>query len=118
MRKQTLTWVLSGVLAVSTLAMTATATAGGNLADRHAQRGTDCVACHNTKAPKAGAVVKQETCLKCHGSLDQVAQRTKKLDPNPHYNHLVGLDCLECHRGHQKSVNMCGECHNLKFNVP
>ena len=70
------------------------------------------------KAPKAGAKVNEAQCLKCHGSLDKVAERTKNVKPNPHYNHLVGLNCLECHRGHQKGVNMCADCHNIKFNVP
>ena len=57
-------------------------------------------------------------CNTCHQSLDAVAKQTSKLDPNPHYNHLVGLDCAECHRGHQQSVNMCAQCHNIEYKVP
>ena len=57
-------------------------------------------------------------CNICHQSLDAVAKQTSKLDPNPHYNHLVGLDCAECHRGHQQSVNMCAQCHNIEYKVP
>lgn len=96
------------------------ASASEFLADRHAARGVKCAACHTTSAPKAGAAVDMAKCTACHGSLDQVAKKTKAkgLDPDPHYNHLVGLDCNECHKGHKASVNMCGTCHNLKFKVP
>ena len=106
--------------AALTLLVATGATAANNLANRHVARGTNCVACHNTKTPKAGATVDTAKCASCHGSLDKVAQRTKakKLDPDPHYNHLVGLNCNECHKGHQKSVNLCSQCHNLEFKVP
>ena len=88
------------------------------LADRHVERGVACESCHGVKTPKPGAVVETAKCNACHQSLDEVAKRTSKLDPNPHYNHLVGLNCTECHRGHQKSVNMCASCHNIQYNVP
>lgn len=90
------------------------------LADRHGTRGVTCESCHGTKAPQPGAKVETAKCNTCHGSLDKVAELTKakKLDPDPHYNHLVGLDCNECHKGHQPSVNMCSNCHNIKFKVP
>ena len=70
------------------------------------------------ETPKAGAKVSTAQCNTCHQSLDAVAKQTSKLDPNPHYNHLVGLDCAECHRGHQQSVNMCAQCHNIEYKVP
>lgn len=116
MLKEKLIITLSGLVLGLTAAFSAEA--GGYLADRHAARGGACVSCHGVKAPKAGAKVNEAQCLKCHGSLDKVAERTKNVKPNPHYNHLVGLNCLECHRGHQKGVNMCADCHNIKFNVP
>ncbi|MDO5532952.1 cytochrome c3 family protein [Sutterella sp.] len=115
------TMIISGaLLAFSLAALSPAATAGGMLADRHGERGIACASCHGNNPPAPGAKVDQKACLACHGSLDKVAERTKakKLDPDPHYNHLVGLDCLECHRGHQQSVNMCGSCHNLEFKVP
>ncbi len=116
MTKQKILVALTGLALGLTLSFTAAA--GGHLADRHADRGVSCVACHGVKAPKAGAKVDQAKCLKCHGSLDKVAERTKGVSPNPHYNHLVGLNCLECHRGHAEGVNLCAQCHNLKMNVP
>ena len=90
------------------------------LADRHVARGLDCASCHNTKMPQPGATVDKMQCSGCHGSLDDIAakQKDKKLDPNPHYNHLVDLSCNECHKGHQKPVNMCNDCHQIPFKVP
>ncbi len=109
----------ASVLAVA-LSVSAQAEENGThfLADRHVERGVACEACHGVKTPQPGATVETAQCNSCHKSLDDVAKRTEKLDPNPHYNHLVGLNCTECHRGHQKSVNMCGSCHNLQFKVP
>ena len=65
------------------------------LADRHVARGVACETCHGVKTPAPGAKV-----------------------PNPHYNHLIGTDCQECHKGHAQSVNLCGSCHNLDWKVP
>lgn len=83
-------------------------------------RGVECSACHAVAAPKAGDAVDSRKCVACHGGLDRVAERTKAkgLDPDPHYNHLVGLECTECHQGHKAGVNLCANCHNLKFKVP
>ena len=97
---------------------TASAADGQFLADRHVARGVACASCHGKETPKAGAKVSTAQCNTCHQSLDVVAKQTSKLDPNPHYNHLVGLDCAECHRGHQQSVNMCAQCHNIEYKVP
>ena len=97
---------------------TASAADGQFLAARHVARGVACASCHGKETPKAGAKVSTAQCNTCHQSLDAVAKQTSKLDPNPHYNHLVGLDCAECHRGHQQSVNMCAQCHNIEYKVP
>lgn len=108
----------AGALMLSLPAAHAADASGKLLADRHAARGVACASCHGTEAPRPGAKVTTAQCNACHTSLDAVAKRTEKLDPNPHYNHLVGLDCWECHRGHTKSVNMCGSCHSIRFDVP
>ena len=107
--------LFAGLLSLSTVQA---AESSHYLADRHVERGATCESCHGAKTPKPGATVSTKQCSSCHGSLDEVAKRTAGLDPNPHYNHLVGLNCTECHRGHQQSVNMCASCHNLKFKVP
>ena len=109
--------VLMGLLLAAGLVMSAQAS--DFLADRHATRGVACAACHDGQAtPAPGSTVKSETCLSCHGPAEKLAERTKKVDPNPHYNHLIDVGCLECHRGHKQSVNMCSSCHNIHYKVP
>ena len=104
--------LIAGVFAASSVS------AADFLADRHVQRGVKCEQCHGTAAPAKGAKVTTEQCSACHGSLDKVAEQTKDVKPNPHYNHLVGLQCNECHRGHAEGVYMCENCHNFKAKVP
>ena len=38
--------------------------------------------------------------------------------PDPHVNHSLGLNCVECHKGHEQSVNMCSRCHLFEYKVP
>lgn len=109
--------VLMALLLAAGLVMSAQAS--DFLADRHATRGVACAACHDGQTtPAPGAKVKSETCLSCHGPAEKLAERTKKVDPNPHYNHLIDVGCLECHQGHKQSVNMCSSCHNIHYKVP
>ncbi len=106
--------------AIALFVASGTVGAADFLADRHAARGIACTACHGDQAPAPGAKVAMAQCLACHESIDKVAERSKarNVDPNPHYNHLVGLNCLECHRGHQEGAYLCSGCHNLKTRVP
>ncbi len=119
MTKMMLKSALVGLLIAGS--MVAAAADGGHfLADRHVSRGTTCAQCHGDKAPAPGVKVDAAVCTTCHGSLDKVAERTKKkgVTPDPHYNHLVGLKCLECHQGHKQSQNVCSSCHHIQFKVP
>lgn len=100
------------------LVLSAQAGAADFLADRHVARGTQCTACHVKGAPAPGTKVKSETCLSCHGPVEKLADRTKQVDPNPHYNHLIDVGCMECHQGHKPSINMCSSCHNIHYKVP
>lgn len=110
--------LLSALLAAGVLALSGSAGAADFLADRHGARGVECKTCHQTATPAPGAVVSSKACDGCHGGLDKVAERTKDMVPNPHYNHLINTDCQECHKGHQPSQNLCGSCHNLEWKVP
>lgn len=100
--------------------MTMGAAQAAMLADFHKDHGVACQSCHAEGIPKDAARMSDAACIQCHGTIDQVAKKTqaKHLDPDPHYNHLVGLGCLECHKGHEKSVNLCNGCHNIDFKVP
>jgi fumarate reductase flavoprotein subunit len=81
-------------------------------ADRHKAKGIDCVSCHGTgeKKPVTG-----EVCLSCHKSYEEVAKRTTALGPNPHSNHFIEtnvVDCTSCHHGHKPSSITCELCHD------
>ena len=106
----------------SLFAASAMSAEAGFLADRHATRGVACATCHGVAAPKAGSTVETKQCLGCHGSRkaisEKIHQRGKAQSPDPHVNHSLGLNCNECHRGHQKSVNMCSRCHIFEYKVP
>ena len=104
------------------LAMIAAAAQPGHLADRHAARSVDCAACHAVKTPAEGAEVDTQKCLACHVSLNAVSEKIHARDnaqsPDPHVNHSLGLNCVECHKGHEQSVNMCSRCHLFEYKVP
>lgn len=85
------------------------------LADRHAQKGVNCVACHTETPPQQA--VPTEKCQSCHGDFEAMKEKTKNLSPNPHYTHMGDQPCGECHNAHKPSVNMCGQCHKINMNV-
>lgn len=79
------------------------------LADRHKNSGLTCEACHDTNPKQA---VEGDKCLGCHENSAAVAKRTINLQPNPHSNHLLDIDCTKCHVGHKAQVNYCQNCHS------
>lgn len=103
-------------------AVSMSAQASEYLADRHGAKSMECVACHDTAKPAEGATVSTQKCTSCHGSLAdisaQIQKRGNAQTPDPHVNHSLGLNCNECHRGHQPSVNVCQRCHVFEYKVP
>ncbi len=100
-----------------------TASADEFLADRHAKYGLPCTACHvENGSPKLKIDdQKHEACVGCHGWYDEVAKKTVPKDEsnvNPHSQHDGNLPCTECHKGHKKGYNYCGDCHMYNYNVP
>lgn len=88
-------------------------------ADRHAEAGVKCEACHgadkaNLKTPDFA------TCTGCH-KVDALVEKTKGVKPtNPHVSPHYGteLDCTNCHVMHDASQDFCAQCHNFQFRVP
>lgn len=81
-------------------------------ADRHVARGVQCEMCHGPD--KANPEYPDEnTCMKCHPKA-AVAEKTKKLNPNPHAAPHNG-DCTLCHLQHEPAVNYCDQCHKFEF---
>ena len=86
------------------------------LADRHAGKGLACSACHKESPPKEK--VPMEVCTSCHGDYAKLAERTQKVEPNPHMSHEGNLACESCHHGHKPPENHCQKCHaTFSFNL-
>jgi fumarate reductase flavoprotein subunit len=86
------------------------------LADRHKNAGLTCGACHDegrpeTEPPAAG-------CVRCHGDLVKMGERTRAVPRNPHASHKGDLECRMCHRAHRPSTDWCAQCHTSVFRVP
>lgn len=73
-----------------------------------------CTTCHaggDFKAPR------KETCLGCHKSYSAVAERTAKMNPNPHASHRGEPQCTNCHSMHGTPRFECNDCHNFKITI-
>lgn len=81
-------------------------------ADRHVARGIDCKMCHGQDM-KSPEFPEEPVCTKCHNKA-QIAQKTKKMNPNPHSTPHNG-ECTLCHVQHGPSVDYCGQCHTFKY---
>ena len=77
-------------------------------ADIHKEQGITCMDCHETEPKKA---VTRDKCQQCHGTYADIAKRTENLEPNPHYNHTIDLDCNDCHHQHRPMEIYCHNCH-------
>jgi len=53
-------------------------------------------------------------CLVCHQSYQTVAQRTAKMNPNPHSNHRGEQNCTNCHSVKGKPHL---ECHTFAIKM-
>ena len=84
---------------------------------------TDCAVCHtaeNAVAGNAFVVPDNKACLACHGSWNDLADKTKPADPhepNPHKSHHYGenMACTSCHAEHKPSRVVCNDCHAFPF---
>jgi fumarate reductase flavoprotein subunit len=84
---------------------------------KHTDFGVDCITCHDEDPP--AKPVPTEVCLSCHGSYDDLADKTSDMGANnPHGSHNGPLDCGNCHGVHRPSVNFCAQCHASDLDVP
>lgn len=56
-------------------------------------------------------------CLMCHQSYAAVAQKTAKLNPNPHSNHRGEQNCTNCHSVKGKPHFECNDCHTFSIKM-
>jgi fumarate reductase flavoprotein subunit len=107
---------LTGLSAQNQSAPLTTADGKPTLAKKHIDNGLDCAACHGEGKKQP---VEADKCLECHESFKAVSERTKDMKPNPHTNHLVesdGVECTQCHHGHKATTVVCLRCHtNASF---
>lgn len=86
----------------------------------HALSGITCTQCHGQAGPKGQ--VPMRTCVGCHGSTQDLAAATAKVQPrNPHQSRHYGTDadCNKCHHMHKASENDCTKCHpGFVFQTP
>ena len=73
-----------------------------------------CTTCHTGTQMKAPA---KDKCFECHGSYEQIAERTAKLTPKPHSSHRGEANCTACHSMHAKSRFECNDCHNFSIKM-
>lgn len=74
---------------------------------------------HDNQSPIKEHKVQAKECLRCHGSYEVLASRTKgligpdgfALGRNPHDSHWGPLDCGICHKMHKPSEDFCANCH-------
>jgi hypothetical protein len=115
--------------------------AGDKLAAVHGRANIVCLDCHeSTLSQQLSEVQKyvtgnyktpldftkigdKEFCLECHGTYDELAEKTRGYDDakyNPHDSHNGELECYDCHRMHSQSVIYCSQCHTpgTLYDVP
>lgn len=88
----------------------------------HASLSLKCVFCHEGQGNNVEEfkVVRETTCLECHGTKQKLAERLGMIgtiNANPHNSIHDGtrLACDECHNEHKPSTNMCAECHEKEI---
>lgn len=97
-----------------------------DLATLHEEVGKlDCKDCHGAAKPNSvPAEVALQTvnqqCTACHGGMATVARLIKPRLANPHINahdsHVVSIECVTCHVGHDKpSQAYCQNCHAFQM---
>ncbi len=82
------------------------------LSDRHVAKGMECTSCHGDTTPQKP--VETAKCLECHTSFDEISKKTVDMSPNPHSNHLIDsqdVDCNFCHHAHKVNEIGCTQCH-------
>jgi hypothetical protein len=85
------------------------------LEEKHAKASVVCKSCHGEDNT---AKVAMGICISCHGDYAQLAEKTKKVAPNPHDSHLGAAECSACHHIHKSSEDGCRTCHTWGFKTP
>lgn len=98
-------------------ALSAAVASAQTLKPKHQAAGVPCQSCH-IDAP--GKPAPEKACFACHGSREAIAAKTKAKygHKNPHFGHDDSIVCSDCHREHQPSAFICGDCHDFGLKTP
>lgn len=79
------------------------------------QNGISCQLCHSAEVPTTSP--DERNCIRCHGSMEDMAKITAENKYNPHASVHYGSDisCISCHKEHKPSVLLCADCHILSY---
>jgi hypothetical protein len=110
------------------------------LAHKHEQAKIACAECHQLNAKQKSQNIAafknrkykspldereygNDLCFRCHGSYQEVRERTKDFKDkgllrNPHESHYGDMDCNMCHKIHRTSIDYCSQCHETGVNKP
>ena len=107
-------------ISVSSLLLAAVNVNANELKSHHQAAELACEDCHSDSTM---AIPTNESCLSCHGPLDELREAVKQpeskyyLDTNPHYSfhYGYGLECSACHSEHQESKLFCNNCHQFEY---
>lgn len=74
-----------------------------------------CKTCHETAVPTERP--SEDTCIACHGTMDEIPTKENKFDKFPHASDHYGntLECTACHAEHKPSRALCNNCHIVDF---
>ena len=86
------------------------------LLDKHTKADLECKSCHGAAEPPKA--VGMDVCISCHGAYQKLAEKTKKVAPNPHDSHLGEVECSTCHHIHKPSEDGCRACHEWGYKTP
>lgn len=82
---------------------------------RHAEANVFCSSCHGSEElPLFASSAGNDTCLACHGTLEELQKKTEPSvykDRNPHKSHLGEVACSVCHLVHSGQTVYCMNCH-------
>lgn len=78
-----------------------------------------CSVCHTTEKVSDTQSEIDSSCIKCHGSYEQMGDKDKAAGKNisAHAGHLSINSCTTCHGGHEASFAYCNNCHIFNMDM-
>ncbi|MCG9729466.1 cytochrome c3 family protein [Shewanella sp. Isolate13] len=93
------------VLGITILLSLSAAVSATSVADSHTEM-AGCESCHKDGTPSADMSYENETCIECHGAMNE-------LEGDEHKQHDGIITCSDCHVVHEtpSASESCANCH-------